>query len=130
MDKGGKEPDDWAKRFQRFSSLKSLQRAVTNLIVVARELKRHRDSKVQGVNPRSEVPKGPSKHRFPTVEEWDQALRVVISTTQRAAFGELLRDARTEPELPALCYGAKKSLKGSYLYHLDSFLDNYGILRI
>lgn len=45
MDKGGKEPDVWAKRFQRFSSLRSLQRAVANLIIVAREFKRCRDSK-------------------------------------------------------------------------------------
>jgi len=37
MDKGGKESDVWAKRFQRFSSLSSLQRAVANLSVVARE---------------------------------------------------------------------------------------------
>ena len=131
MDKRGEEPDVWAKRFQRFSSLRSLQRAVANLIVVAREFKRRRDSKARGVNPRSEVPKGPGKRRLPTVEEWDQALRVIISTTQRAAFRELLRDARTEPELPReVQHGAKKSLKGSHLYRLDPFLDNYGILRV
>ena len=131
MDKGGKEPDLWEKRFQRFSSLRSLQRAVANLIVVAREFKHRRDSKTRGVNPRSEAPKGPGKRRLPTVEEWDQALRVIISTTQRAAFSELLQDARTEPEPSREAqHVAKKSLKGSQLYHLDPFLDDYGILRV
>jgi len=98
---------------------------------VAREFKRRRDSKARGVNPRSEVPKGPGKRRLPTVEEWDQALRVIISTTQRAVFRELLRDARTEHQLTReVQHGARKSLKASHLYHLDPFLDNYGILRV
>ena len=85
----GKEPDLGAERFQRFSSLKSLQRAVVSLIVVVRELKQQREARA-GVNLRSEVTKVPVKLRPPTVEEWEQALRVIISTTQRTAFRELL----------------------------------------
>ena len=96
-----------------------------------REFKRRRDSKAGGANPRSEAPKVSGKLRSPTVEEWDQALRVIISATQKAAFSELSQDARTEPELPReVQHSAKKSLKGSQLYRLDPFLDSYGILRV
>lgn len=120
-----------APRFKRFSSLKSLQQAVARLIVVVREFKRRREPKTGSVHPRNEPLKASDKLRPPTVEERDQALRVIISTTQREAFGELLQDARTEPELPRETQqSVKKSLKGSRLYHLDPFLDAYGILRV
>jgi len=50
------------------------------------------------------------------VEEWDQALRIMISTTQRAAFGELLQGTRTEPQLPRQVQRSmEKALKGSQL---------------
>ena len=43
----------------------------------------------------------------------------------------MLQDARTEPELPReVQHSAKKSLKGSQLYHLDPFLDSYGIQHV
>lgn len=133
-----------APRFKRFSSLKSLQQAVARLIVVVGEFKRRREPKTGSVHPRNEPLKVSDKlrpstvirilrtgSRPPTVEERDQALRVIISTTQREAFGELLQDARTEPELPRETQrSVKKSLKGSRLYHLDPFLDAYGILRV
>ena len=120
-----KEPDLWTERFQKFSSLRSLQHAIANLIILVREFKRRRDSKAGGPNPRSEAPKVSSKLKPPTVEEWDQALRVIISATQKAAFSELLQDARTEPELPReVQHSVNKSLKGSQLYHLDPFLDS------
>lgn len=133
-----------APRFERFSSLKSLQQAVARLIVVVREFKRRREPKTGSVHPRNEPLKVSEKlrpstvirilrtgSRPPTVEERDQALRVIISTTQREAFGELLQDARTEPELPRETQqSVKKSLKGSRLYHLNPFLDAYGILRV
>lgn len=120
-----------APRFKRFSSLKSLQQAVARLIVVVREFKRRREPTTGSVHPRNEPLKASDKLRPPTVEERDQALRVIISTTQREAFGELLQDARTEPELPRETQqSVKKSLKGSRLYHLDPFLDAYGILRV
>ena len=71
------------------------------------------------------------KLRSPTVEEWDQALRVIISSTQRETFTGLLSDTRKEPELPReIQSSAKKVLKGSQLYGLDPFLDSHGILRV
>ena len=111
---------------------------------MVREFKRRREPKTGSVHPRNEPLKVSDKlrpstvirilrtgSRPPTVEERDQALRVIISTTQREAFGELLQDARTEPELPRETQESrKKSLKGSRLYHLDPFLDAYGILRV
>ena len=111
---------------------------------MVREFKRRREPKTGSVHPRNEPLKVSDKlrpstvirilrtgSRPPTVEERDQALRVIISTTQREAFGELLQDARTEPELPRETQESrKKSLKGSRLYHLDLFLDAYGILRV
>ena len=67
----------------------------------------------------------------PTVEEWDQALHVIISSAQREAFSGLLSDTRKESELPReIQSSAKKALKGSQLYRLDLFLDSHGILRV
>ena len=120
-----------AERFKKFSSLKSLQRAVANLIVIVREFKRRRDVKAERVNLRGKVRNTRDKLRPPTVEEWDQALRVIISSTQREAFSGLLSDTRKEPELPReIQSSAKKALKGSQLYRLDPFLDSHGILRV
>lgn len=109
-----------APRFKRFSSLKSLQQAVARLIVVVREFKRRREPKTGSVHPRNEPLKVSDKlrpstvirilrtgSRPPTVEERDQALRVIISTTQREAFGELLQDARTMCSAPGWCKHAK-----------------------
>ena len=125
------EPDLGAERFKKFSSLKSLQRALANLIVIVREFKHRRDVKAERVNLRSKVRNTRDKLRPPTVEEWDQALRVIISSTQREAFSGLLSDTRKEPELPREIQGsAKKALKGSQLYHLDLFLDSHGILHV
>ena len=125
------EPDLGAERFKKFSSLKSLQRAVANLIVIVREFQNRRDVKGERVNLRSKARNTQGKLRPPTVKEWDQALRVVISSTQREAFRGLLGDARKEPELPReIQSSAKKALKGSQLYRLDPFLDSHGILRV
>ena len=123
------EPDVGAERFKKFSSLKSLQRTVANLIVVVREFKHRRDA--ERVNLRSKARNTQGKLRSPTVEEWDQALRVIISSTQREAFSGLLSDARKEPELPReIQSSAKKALKGSQLYRLDPFLDSHRILCV
>ncbi|XP_020604505.1 uncharacterized protein LOC110043393 [Orbicella faveolata] len=120
-----------AERFEKFSSLKSLQRAIANLIVVVREFKRRRDDEATSAKPRSKPDKVQGKLRPPTLEEYDQALRIVISTTQKAAFGELLTTARIEPELSREAESsAKKALKGSQLYRLLPFLDGDGILRV
>ena len=125
------EPDLGAERLKKFSSLKSLQRTVANLIFVVREFKHWRDVKAERVNLRSKARNTQGKLRPPTVEEWDQALRVIISSTQREAFSGLLSDARKEPELPReIQSSAKKALKGSQLYRLDPFLDSHGILRV
>ena len=125
------EPGLGAERLKKFSSLKSLQRTVANLIVVVREFKHWRDVKAERVNLRSKARNTQGKLRPPTVEEWDQALRVIISSTQREAFSGLLSDARKEPELPReIQSSAKKALKGSQLYRLDTFLDSHGILRV
>ena len=78
-----------AERFKKFSSLKSLQRAVANLIVIVKEFKHRRDVKAERVNLRSKVRNTQGKLRPSTVEEWDQAQRVIISSTQREAFSGL-----------------------------------------
>ena len=44
------EPDVGAERFQKFSSSKSLQRAVANLIVIDKEFKHRRDVKAERLN--------------------------------------------------------------------------------
>ena len=125
------EPDLGAERFKKFSSFKSLQRAVANLIVIVREFKHRRDVKAGRGNLRSKARNTQGKLRPPTVEEWDQALRVIISSTQREAFSGLLSDTRKEPDLPReIQSSAKKALKGSQLYRLDPFLDSHGILRV
>ena len=125
------EPDLGADRFKKFSSLKSLQQAVGNLIVIVRQFNHRRDVKAERVTLRSKARNTQGKVRPPTVEEWDQALRVIISSTQREAFSGLLSDSRKEPELPREIQGsAKKALKGSQLYHLDLFLDSHRILRV
>ena len=120
------EPDLGTERFKKFSSLKSLQQAVANLIVIVGEFKHRRER----VNLRSKARNTQGKLRPPRVEEWDQALRVIISSTQREAFSGLLSDTRKEPELPReIQSSAKKALKGSQLYRLDPFMDSHGILR-
>ena len=111
--------------------MKSLQRAIANLIVVAREFKRRRDAKTRPADLRSKPADVQKKLRSPTLEKYDQALRIIISTTQRAAFGELLTTARPEPNLPReVGSSAKKALKGSQLDRLLPFLDSHGILRV
>ena len=120
-------------RFSRFSTLESLQRAIANLIVVVKEFKRRRNARVTRANLRSGAPKakGKPRHRPPTIEELDQALRIITITTQKEAFSEELQGARTEPELPReLQSSAKRALKGSPLYRLDPFLDSHRILRV
>ena len=125
------EPDLGAERFEKFSSLKSLQQAAANLIVIVREFKHRRDVRAERVNLSSKACNAQGKLRPPTVEEWDQALSVIISSAQRELFSGLLSDTRKEPELPReIQSSTKKALKGSQLYRLDPFLDSHGILRI
>ena len=120
------EPGLGAERLKKFSSLKSLQRTVANVIVVVREFKHWRDVKAERVNLRSKARNTQGKLRPPTVKEWDQALRVIINSMQREAFSGLLSDA-----LPReIQSSAKKALKGSQLYRLDPFLDSQGILYV
>ena len=107
------EVDLGAGRFKTFSSLKSLQRAVANLIVIVSEFKHRRDVKAERVNLRSEARDTQGKLRPLTVEEWGQALGIITSCTQREAFSRLLSDTRKEPELPKeIQSSAKKALKG------------------
>ena len=114
-----------AERFEKFSLLKSLTRAIVNLLVILREFKCWRDDEATSARLRSKP------DRPPTLEECNQALRIVISTTQKAAFGELSTTARIEPEQPREAESsAKKALKGSQLYRLLPFLDGHGILNI
>ena len=60
------EPDLGAERFKKFSSLKSLQRTVANLIVVVREFKHRRDVKAERVNLRSRARNTQGKLRPPS----------------------------------------------------------------
>ena len=61
-----KRSDLGAERFEKFSSLKSLQRAIANLIVVAREFKRRRGSQATLADPRNKPANIPGKPRPPT----------------------------------------------------------------
>ena len=70
-----------------------------------------RDSKATPADLISKPPEVREKLRPPTLEEYDQALHIIISTMKKATFGELLTTARAEPELPRkVGSSAKKSL--------------------
>ena len=73
------------KRFTRFSSLASLQRAIANLIVVVKEF-RHRKAQRR-------LRSSPMKSRLwnPTVKELEQAIMVIMQAVQEEAFGEELK---------------------------------------
>ena len=63
------EPDLGADRFKKFSSLKSLQQAVGNLIVIVRQFKHRRDVKAERVTLRSKACNTQGKVRPPTVDQ-------------------------------------------------------------
>lgn len=71
------------ERFTRFSSLSSLQRAIANLIVVARKFRRRKD---QG---KLHTPTTESRLRHPTLQELEQAMRVILQAVQEEAFDEI-----------------------------------------
>ncbi|XP_048576716.1 uncharacterized protein LOC116603307 [Nematostella vectensis] len=133
-DEDTKKPGLGAHRFLRFSTLKSLQRGIATLIVKVKNFKNKRDTRTTRANTLSHRPRvqgEQQKRRAPTVEELDQALRVIIRTTQREAFSAELKGANTDPENPRETKkNAKKALRGSPLYRLDPFLDSDGILRV
>ncbi|XP_048582064.1 uncharacterized protein LOC125561767 [Nematostella vectensis] len=133
-DEDTKKPGLGAHRFLRFSTLKSLQRGIATLIVKVKNFKNKRDTRTTRANTLSHRPRvqgKQQKRRAPTVEELDQALRVIIRTTQREAFSAELKGANTDPENPRETKKhAKKALRGSPLYRLDPFLDSDGILRV
>ena len=73
------------ERFTRFSSLVSLQRAIANLIVVAKEFRRRKEQgKLQSSATESRL-------RNPTVKELEQAITTFIRVVQEEAFGEVLK---------------------------------------
>ena len=73
------------ERFTRFSSLVSLQRAIANLIVVAKEFRRRKEhGKLQSSTTESRL-------RNPTVKELEQAITTIIRVVQEGAFGEVLK---------------------------------------
>ena len=120
-------------RFSRFSSLASLQRAIANLIVVVKEFL-HRKSKPQD---RKEIMTVSLNNRpcTPTVLEQQQAIVVIIRTTQEEVFREELRlqhraHTITEENHRECNRERKRNLKNSALYRLDPFIDDDGLLRV
>ena len=117
------------ERFTRLSSLASLQCAIANLIVVAREVRRRKE---QG---KLRSPTTASRLRNPTVKELDQAALVIIRAVQEEAFGEVLkselRDRTSEEESSRNRASEKKrTMKKSALFRLDPFVSDDGLLRV
>ena len=116
-------------RFTRFSSLASLQRAIANLIVVAREVRRRKE---QG---ELQSPATERRLRNPTVKELEQATLVILRAVQEEAFGEMFKSEHhvrtSEEESPRNCVSERKRLmKKSALFRLDPFVSDDGLLRI
>ena len=73
-----------AKRFSRFSTLASLQRAIANLIVVVKEFKQPKEK----LNTRKELRSTTKTNRLrnPTAKELQQAMTVIVKTVQGESF--------------------------------------------
>ena len=117
------------ERFTRFSSLSSLQRAIANLIVVARESSRRKD----GGKLHKSTTEG--RLRNPTVQELEQAMRIIIEAVQEEAFEEILKSEHrvhtSEEETPRDRASEKKrTMKKSALFRLDPFISDDGLLCV
>jgi hypothetical protein len=117
-----------AKRFERFSSLLSLQRAIATLIVKIRKFK-HRRNQANQPEEEKNVP------QYLSTEVLEQAKMVIVRATQREKFDQELRQLqRTNKNVDArrhLKDSTNKKLKRSTrLYRLDPFVDGDGILRV
>ena len=118
------------KRFTRFSSLASLQRAIANLIVLVKEF-RHRKAQRR-------LRSSPMKSRLwnPTVKELEQAIMVIMQAVQEEAFGEELKSQHyvhvsgEESNRERVSREEKRIMKKSALFRLDPFIDGNGILRV
>ncbi|KAK3750007.1 hypothetical protein QZH41_008650 [Actinostola sp. cb2023] len=124
-----------AERFSRFSSLTSLQHAIANLIVMAKEFKR-RSSKISEKKPEQRSPMTTKNRlRAPTAKELQQAMTAIVRAVQEEVFRDEL-DIQLpieEDEETSNSEHARKRkhvLKKSTLYRLDPFIDDDGILRV
>ena len=117
------------KRFIRFSSLTSLQHAISNLIVVARKF---RCPKELG---KTHSPTTEGRLRNPTVNELEQAMNVILRAVQEEAFGEIPKSEHPvhtrKEESPRVCPSKKKrTMKKLVLFRLDPFISDDGLLRV
>ena len=117
------------ERFTRFSTLTSLQRAIANLIVASRKFRRRID---QG---KLHTPTTESGLRNTTLQELEQAMRVIIRAVQEEAFEEISklknRVHTSEEEIPCDCASEeKRTMKKSALFCLDPFISADGLLRV
>ena len=117
------------ERFTRFSSPSCLERAIAYLIVVARKFRCRKD---QG---KLHTPTMESRLRNPTVQELEQAMRVIIQVVQEEAFQEISKSEHrvhtSEGEI--LCDHAskeKRTMNRSALFRLDPFINADGLLRV
>ena len=113
-----------AKRFDRFSSLSSLQRVIATLI----EFKCRRQQPNQ-----TKVVKNVLQR--PSTEVLAQAMAIIVRATQREKFdhdlGQLQRtDANVDTRSRLEVSANKKSQRSTRLYRLDPFVDTSGILRV
>jgi len=76
-----------AERFSSFSSLHSLQRAIANLIVLVKEFKRRKNGVQEGKGRGPGSTKNATRLSNPTARELQQAVTVIVYTTQRDSFG-------------------------------------------
>lgn len=118
-----------AKRFERFSSLSSLQRAIALLIVKVRKFNCRRRQQLTGI----ETEKNEQIHS--TTEALTQAMTVIVRATQKEEFKSELKqsrkattneDARQRGEVIT----DKKLQRNTRLYRLDPFVDIDGVLRV
>ena len=117
------------ERFTRFSSLTSLQRAIANLIVVARKFRRPKELG------KTRSPTMEGRLRNPTVNELEQAMNVILRAVQEEAFGEIPKSehpvhTRKEESPRVRASEKKRTMKKSALFRLDPFISDDGLLRV
>ena len=119
-----------SQRFQRFSSLHSLQRAIANLIVLGKTFRQRRNKLTRELrNKRSVV------QHSPTVKEQQQAMTVILRAVQEETMAKELELQRVvniaqNDSTRRQTQTRKKALKESDLTCLDPFADENGILRV
>ena len=114
------------ERFTRFSSLVSLQRAIANLIVVAKEFRRRRVERGLRSSPTK------SRLRNPTVKELERAISVILRAVQEEVYSESQHytHASGKESSRESISERKRIMKKSPLFRLDPFIDDSGILRV